>query len=199
MLRLYHASGTRSVRVLWLCYELDVKVDVQTIEFTQAYLHSDAWRAISPHGKVPVLDDGDLRLYESGAITYHLLEKFDQGLLKPDPGTAMSAQFHQWCWLAESTLLKPLGLNRSLNVKPDGAEALVAETRQKVRDCLAMIDAQLADCDYLLGKHFTAADIMMGYSLELCRHFKLLDEFSSAGRYLELIKTRGACQRAMEA
>ena len=65
MLRIYHAPGTRSVRPIWLCYELGIEVEVVTVPFTPEYLSSDEWRLISPAGKVPILVDGDLTMFES--------------------------------------------------------------------------------------------------------------------------------------
>ena len=76
VLTLYHHTGTRSVRPLWLCYELDVPVRLETPS-----ADSTGWRAVSPAGKVPVLTDGDVTLFESGAIVEHVLDRYGRGRL----------------------------------------------------------------------------------------------------------------------
>ena len=68
MLRIYHVRGTRSVRPIWLCYELDLPIEVAPIDFSPAYRNSPEWRAISPAGKVPAMTDGGMTMFESGAM-----------------------------------------------------------------------------------------------------------------------------------
>src|SRR5215472_11044451 len=104
MLRIYHVPGTRSVRPIWLCYELDLPVEVERIDFSQAFRNSPKWRAISPAGKVPALTDDGVTMFESGAMVDFILERYGEGRLRPEPGTAASALYHQWCWFSEATL-----------------------------------------------------------------------------------------------
>lgn len=200
MLKIYHVTGTRSIRPIWLCYELGLPVEIETIDFSESFRDSPPWRRISPAGKVPVMTDGDLILFESGAMVDVILERYGEGRLCPDPGAAQSALYRQWCWFAEATLLRPLGFARILRMKSDGAEVLVQEGIQKARDCLATVDQALLGRDFLLGPDFSAADIMMGCSLELLRHVGLVDDaYPNALAYLGRLKDRDACQRAMSA
>jgi glutathione S-transferase len=200
MLKIYHVRGTRSVRPLWLCYELNLPVAIEPIDFSPEFRNSPAWRSISPAGKVPAMTDGDMTMFESGAMVDYILERFGHGRLRPPPGTAESAIHHQWCWFSEATLARPLGLHRLLTSKAQGIDAVVAEAEQKARDCLHVVDQAVSDRDYLLGSQFDAADIMMGYSLELAANLKVLDDrYPSARLYLERLKSRDACKRAMSA
>ena len=68
MLTIYHAVGTRSLRVIWTCEELKVPYQVETIPFTAEYRASQEWRKMNPVGKVPVLKDDDFIMFESGAM-----------------------------------------------------------------------------------------------------------------------------------
>lgn len=200
MLKIYHAPGTRSVRPIWLCYELDLPVEIVTVDFSPAYRNTPEWRAISPAGKVPVMTDGDLAMFESGAMVDYILERYGAGRLQPAPGTAASAQYRQWCWFAEATLIRPLGLMAFFGPSLQPGEAIAAEARHKVEDCLAMVDQALAETDFLLGPAFSAADVMMGYSLFLLAKFKVLDErYPQAQAYLERLKSRDAFTRALNA
>ncbi len=198
MLKLYHVTGTRSVRPLWLCYELNLPVTVERIDFSSEYRSSPEWRAISPAGKVPILTDGAVTMFESGAMVDYILERFGHGRLRPPPGTPESAMYHQWCWFAEATLSRPLGLSLLRTGREHGIEAVLADAQTKVRDCLHVVDEALADRDYLLGDQFGAADIMMGYSLALASNFNVLDDrYPRARTYLDRLKGRDACKRAM--
>ena len=68
MYQIYHAPNTRGIRAIWLCEELNVPYEVIHIDFSPAYRATPEWRALNPVGKVPVLVDGDLTMFESGAI-----------------------------------------------------------------------------------------------------------------------------------
>lgn len=200
MLKVYHVPGTRSVRPIWLCYELDLPVEVAPVDFSPAFRNSPAWRAISPAGKVPVLTDGDLTMFESGAMVDYILERYGAGRLRPAPGTAEAALHHQWCWFSEATLLRPLGLNRLVRGKDEAQGAILADADRKARECLRMVDEALGGRDYLLGSAFGAADIMMGYALALIDSLGLLDEgYEDASRYLGRLRTRPAYARAASA
>lgn len=197
MLQIYHAPGTRSIRPIWLCFELGLEVEIISVPFTSEYLTSDKWREISPAGKLPILRDGDLTMFESGAMMDYILETYGNGLLRPPPGTPASALHQQWSWFAESTLARPLGLSRML--KGDGNE-VAAIAKAKVNECLSVVEDALTGKDYLLD-NFYSADIMMGYTLELLQRFKLLnpEQHPNTVAYLNSLKTREACRKAMAA
>ncbi len=200
MLKIYHVSGTRSVRPIWLCYELDLAFEIEPIDFSSAYRASPEWRAISPAGKVPAMADDDVTMFESGAMVDYILERYGEGRLRPAPGTVESALHHQWCWFAEATLVRPLGLNRVLKAEVDPDIQLIEEAKQKASTSLQVVEQTVVASEYLLGTEFGAADIMMGYSLNLLANVKFLDgQFPHAQAYLERLKTRDACQRAMNA
>ncbi|MEM6710607.1 MAG: glutathione S-transferase family protein [Pseudomonadota bacterium] len=195
MLTIYHVPGMRSVRPVWLCYELELEVDVELIDFSRSYRDSDAWRAISPAGKVPALVDGDLTMLESGAMVDYILERYGAGRLQPDLSYKDRAHYRQWCWFAEATLIRPLGLVRVLHTPREAASALIDEADRKLHEALALVEAALVDRDYL-QHDFTAADIMMGYSIALVE--QLLDgRYPNLTAYLGRLKSREAYQRVV--
>ena len=75
MLKIYHVPGTRSVRVIWLAEELGLSYEVIPVDFSAEYRSSSEWRALNPVGKVPVMIDGDLTLFESGAMVQVVLDR----------------------------------------------------------------------------------------------------------------------------
>ncbi|MDO9125762.1 MAG: glutathione S-transferase, partial [Parvibaculum sp.] len=109
MLKIYHAKNTRSVRIVWLCEELGIPYELQTLNFAPADLQSEAYLAIHPLGKVPAVDEDGLILNESGAITQYLLAKYGKGRLEPKHGTPEHAKFLHWFHFAEATFMGPLG------------------------------------------------------------------------------------------
>ncbi len=197
MLKIFHVPGTRSVRPVWLCFELDLSVKVEHVDFSPEYRNSKEWRAISPARKVPALIDGDLTMFESGAMVNYILERYAQGRLHPNPGTDESALFHQWCWFGEATLTRPLGLHRILRAEDDDAGALIAEAVEKAHICFDVIEEALADRDYLLGEAFSAADVMMGHSIALLETV-IGNKYPNTKNYLERMKARPAYQRVMK-
>ena len=198
MLKIYHVPGTRSVRPIWLCHELDLPIEVLTINFSKEFRDTDTWRKISPAGKVPAMQDGALTFFESGAMVDYILERYANGRLAPEPGTAESAIHHQWCWFAEATLSRPLGLHRVLRAGKEDVSVLIEDGKRKIHESLRVVEDALAGRDYLLGPEFGAADIMMGHSLGLFE--RLFDgNYPNAQAYLERLKARDAYQQVLAA
>ena len=202
-MKVYHVSGSRSVRVIWLCEELGLPCEVETIDFSPAFRATPAWRAKNPTGKVPVLDDDGFTIYESGAMVQYILTRYGNGRLQPTEGWGEGAKFLQWCWFAEATFARPLGdIMHHTVFKPEAERipAVVADARQRALVCLDAVDAAVADSAYLLGDDFMAADIMMGYTLRLAKRTGVLeDAHPHASAYFARLESRPAYQRAIAA
>ncbi len=170
MLQIYHAPMTRSLRVIWLCEELALPYEAVAVDFSPEYRATPQWRALSPTGKVPVMVDNGITMFESGAMVQHLLNCYGQGRLEPTPCTEAHAHFLQWCWFGESTLARPLG--EIVNHKrefPGNANisAVLTEMADRVEVSLHAVAGATQKSKWLIGDTFNAADIMVGYSLHL--------------------------------
>jgi len=200
MLNIYHVKGTRSVRVIWLCEELGLPYEVTAINFSPEFRNSAEWRRLSPTGKVPVMTDGDLTMYESGAMVQYVLDRYGQGRLMPEPGSADSALYHQWCWFAEATFARPLGeiVNHNrIAAEADRVQFVLDDCRARARTCLDAVEAAVSDGEYLVAGEFSAADIMMGYSLMLAKNLGVLTaDHPNAAAYYERLASRPAFQAA---
>ena len=198
-IRIFHVKGTRSIRVIWLCEELDVPYETVPVDFSPEYRNSDEWRALSPTGKVPAMTDGDMTMFESGAMVQYVLEKYGDGRLQPELGSNEGAIFLQWCWFAEATLARPLGdmvHHRILKPQAERLPEMVIDGEKRARDCLEVVNAALLDREYLVGD-YSAADIMMGYSLMLAQRMQVLDDqYPSLRTYFEKLQARPAYQVA---
>ena len=203
MLTIYHVKGTRAVRVIWLCEERGIPYKIEVIDFSPAFRNSPEWRSKSPTGKVPAMTDGDLTMFESGAMVEYLLERHGDGGLLPELGTADRALCRQWSWFAEATFARPLGEIVNHNrVAPEGrlVDFVIEDCKARARTCIAAIEDVVAHADYLVGKTFTVADIMTGYSLLLATNFGVLsDDFPHTQAYFERLSQRPAFQVARDA
>ena len=204
MIRIYHAKGTRSVRNIWLCEELGLPYEAVAIDFSPAYRQSPDWRAMHPQGKVPVMTDGGVTIFESCAINQYLLDRYGEGRLQPPPGTTEAARYQQWCWFAESSFARPLGdwvHHERLRPPEQRIPGVVADARLRAEPCLAATDGHLESNAYLLGNEFTNADIIMAWTLMVAKLLGLLTEASApaAWRYMADLESRSGYQVAMAA
>jgi glutathione S-transferase len=193
--------GTRSVRVVWLCEELGLDHERVLVDFSPEYRDSAEWRRLNPVGKVPAMTDGDLVLFESGAMVEHILDRYGEGRLRPPPGSASHALYLQWSWFAEATFARPLGeiVNHRRVFGDEASAGVLEEMRDRARICLRAIDDALEGRDYLVGGEFTAADIMMGYSVFLAKRVGAMDEgeFPNVSAYFARLRARPAFASAM--
>jgi glutathione S-transferase len=202
-IKLYHCSRARSVRIVWLLEELGLPYEIETLRFTPESLQSAAYLKVHPLGKVPALQDGDLTLFESGAILEYLLEKYGAGRLAPAVGSPARGTFLQWVHFAEATVMPPItDLAAHTMFKPasERIPAVVADAQGRAATVLGVLEPALAGKPYLLGAEFSAADIMMGYSLLLLKWFGLLTpQYPNLVAYLERLEQRPALQKALGA
>ena len=200
MIKLYHAPKTRSVRVLWLLEELGLPYDLVTMPFTQETLKSPGFLRVNPCGRLPAIEDGDVAMFESGAIVEYVLERYGEGRLAPPPGTAPRARYLQWLHFGEATLLPPLGDIAQHTLFRPAAEripAVAEDGRRRTAATLDVLEQALAGTPYLCGEAFTAADIMVGYGVALTRLLGVLDaRHPQVAGYLGRLEARPAMQKA---
>jgi len=201
MLTVYHAPRTRSVRVLWLLEELGEPYETRLVEFKpprEGFFSQD-----TPLGKLPVIEDEGVAICESGAIVEYILERYGRGRLAPAVGDPGRGPFLQWCHYAESTLYPPIGSLIWHHFYRGDAVAVpqvVEDLAGRAASALAFAEKHFGDGDYLLGDEFSAADIMMGFTLNTGRFAGVLDASSpKLLAYLERIETRPAYERASTA
>jgi glutathione S-transferase len=183
--------------VRWLLEELGLPYRLETHRFPD--LRRPEYLALHPLGKVPVLVDGDLVLYESGAILQHLLERYGEGRFEPKRGSGERSLFWQWFHYAEASVTPPLGMIvRHTMLLPEAQRlpAVAAEARTHAANVLAPVERALAGRSWLLTEP-SAADVMMGYSVRLASLLGVVGEATpSLAAYLARCAERPAYQRA---
>jgi glutathione S-transferase len=198
MIVLYHSPLTRSVRVRWLLEELALPHELVRVDFLPPAKEFFAQK--TPTGKLPTLEDGDVVMCESGAIVEYILESYGDGRLAPAPGTPERAAFLQWLHFAESTAFPPLGIVAWLTRyrgEGDQFADLLADARGRAANGFAFLERALGDDAYLLGQEFSAADIMLGFTLVAGRILGVLDDrFPKLAAYTARLEARPALERA---
>jgi len=166
MLKIYHSPGTRGFRVMWVLEELGVPYEIQPVDFSAEYRRTPEWRAMHPVSKVPVMDDGALRMHESCAMIQYVLARHGEGRLQPAADEPAYAHFLQWLWFSESTFQRPLGeiTNHRREFNPE-LPAVVAEMKGRATQCVEALDQALEGRPYLTGDTMTAADLSNCYVL----------------------------------
>ena len=108
MLKLHFAPNSRAGRIVWLLEELELPYEINKMAFHPKDLKSDEHRERHPLGRVPVLDDGDIRIYESGAIVEYVLERHKNGGLKPAVDSSDYPDYLQWFHYCEGMVMPPV-------------------------------------------------------------------------------------------
>lgn len=186
----------RDTRVRWALEEVGQPYAVRLVSF-QA-MKEPAHMALHPFGQIPTYEDGDLRLFETGAIVFHIAERH-AGLL-PDDAKAR-ARAITWMFAALSTMEPPileLTTARFFEGDKPWAAQRIPLVEDRVRIRLDQLTRRLGDADWLDGA-FSAGDLMMASVLLRSRSSGLLDEYPNLAAYLARAEARPAYRRAFEA
>ncbi|MBA2589766.1 MAG: glutathione S-transferase family protein [Alphaproteobacteria bacterium] len=186
----------RDMQVRWALEEVCQPYDVRLVSFKE--MKQPAHLALQPFGQIPTYEDGDLVLFESGAIVLHIAQTHD-GLLPKDANAR--ARAIAWMFDAHSTIEPPivdLDIAEMLeDDKPWGKERLPL-VEDRIRGRLKPLSVRLGDADWLDGD-FSAGDLLMIGVLRRLAGSGILEEFPNLAAYVARGEARPAFQRAFEA
>lgn len=200
MIKLFHAKGSRSVRIIWLFEELELDYELTPLE--RGKPNPDFVEA-SPFAKIPAIKDGDLLLSESVAIVQYILMKYGQGRLQPATDSNEYAYFLHWLNFGESTLILPIVeilKNTMFRSEEHRHPYTVESAKESFTKLLKTMDPMLSQQDFLVGNEFTAADIINGYTLRLASNIGLLNGAEGTKNvcvYYNRLEEREAFQKAI--
>ena len=202
MLTVHHLGKSQSERIVWLCEELEIPYQLRCYARDPVtVLAPPDYKALHPIGSAPVIVDGDIVLAESGAIVEYITAKYGNGRLTLGAADPDFAAFLYWFHFANGTLQAHLGRLMILNrLKLANDHPILMAARARVDRAFDLVEARTREAEYLAGKDFTTADIMMGFSLTTMRYFQPYDLKRCPGiiAYLARIGARPAYRRAME-
>ncbi len=186
----------RDTRVRWALEEVGQPYEVRLVSFRAK--KEPAHLRLHPFGLIPTYEEGDLVLFETGAIVLHIAEQ--RAGLFPDDADAR-ARAITWMFAALNTVEPPileLVTARFAEGEEPWAKERLPLVKDRIRDRLGQLSARLGDADWLDGD-FSAGDLMMVSVLLRLRASGLLDEFPKLAAYVARGEARPAYERAFAA
>ena len=200
MLKLHFAPNSRAQRTLWLLEELGLPYELNKMSFSPKDLKSDEHRARHPLGRVPVLEDGDVTIFESGAITEYILERHKNGGLKPAVDDPRWPAYQQWFHYCEGMVMPPVNtivVHTLLLPKERQDETVKGQAMRLLTKAWEPVNEALEGKDYLIGD-FSAADTMLGHAAFMSAMLGCVpEEMTNLHAYIKRISERPAFQKAM--
>ncbi|RCW81702.1 glutathione S-transferase family protein [Paracoccus lutimaris] len=179
----------RDLRPRWACEEAGLHYAIDT---TSVREKTPAHFARQPFGQVPILRDGDLSVFESGAILLYLGERSD-ALLPREPGPRAETQ--QWLIASLNTLepvVMALALARIFDKDAQAAERALPRLQERLRQ----LEGVMAGRDFIAAGRFTIADIMLTEVLRIAASLGVLADYPALTAYVARMMARPAFQRA---
>jgi glutathione S-transferase len=214
MITVHHLENSRSQRVLWLLEELGLDYRIKRYERDpQTMLAPDSLKEVHPLGKSPVIEVDDRRVAETGAIVEYLVDRYDDGKLRPPKGTDERLAYTYWLHFAEGSMMPLLLLGLVLDKQGQSPVPMILRPAGKLlgggvklKFLTPRLDAQLGyiedtlgESDWFAGDEFTAADIQMSFPLEaLDTRFGTGKTYPKIGAWLKRIHARAAYVAALE-
>ena len=186
----------RDMRVRWALEEVGQPYDVRLVSFTA--MKEPAHLALHPFGQIPTYEEGELVLFESAAIVFHIAETH-AGLLPADANAR--ARAITWMFAALNTVEPPI-LDLQIAKFVEGDKSWSKErlplVQGRIRDRLGQLSVRLGDGEWLDGA-FSAGDLMMVEVVIRLRSSGLLDEYPNLAAYVARGEARPAYRRAFDA
>ena len=204
MLTLHYFPSNASMTPHMLLEELGVPYELTLVDRTRQAHQSPEYLKLNPNGKIPVLVDGELVLYETAAICLHLADTHPQAGLAPALGTPQRAHFYKWLMWLTNTLQAEMPLYfyaERWADGPEGAAQVKVHAETRIATMVDQLEAELArhGGPWLLGERFSLLD---PYTLMLCRWTRGMARpartLPRLGDYLQRVLARPAVERAFK-
>jgi glutathione S-transferase len=201
-MKIHHAPNSRSVRALWLFNELNLPYELVVYPLGDKSMRTPEYLKVHPMGRVPALEDGELTIFESGAIVQYVLEKYGNGKMLPTTSSPNYPNYLQWLHYAEGMIMPQINIivvetiflpeERRNQTNVDRATKLL--TRM-----LTAIDLHMQDREFLAGE-FSGADIMTGHACIVSGRLGAdISDKPNVSAYIERLEARPALKTAWTA
>ncbi len=198
-MKLYFAPDSRAVRIAWLLEELGLEYELERFKLGDRAMREETYRKVHPIGRVPALEDGDVHLFESGAIVEYLLARHGNGQLRPATDSADFPDYLQWLHYCEGMIMPQINviMVETVFLPPERmSETHVKRARKLLDQMLSAVDAHLANRTFLAGA-FSAADVMTGHAvISAARLGADMSALPNLPPYIARLESRAAYQRA---
>src|SRR5258708_1557704 len=192
-MKLYFAPRTPATRARWMLEELGVPYELVTVDLSAKENREPGYLRVHPLGRVPVLVDGDMTVFESIAICMYLADKCSERGLAPPAASPLRAPYYQWLLFCASTIEPAIG--RWSQHGGDIAEAEREKARARFAEAAEVLTRALATGEHMLGDRFSTVDVIVGSNLNWARRVGLLDGRDVLSGYLDRLLARPAARR----
>lgn len=192
---LYFSLYSRSFTACWMLEEIGMPYAIRAIDLRKRQHKSPDFLQINPMGKVPTLTDGAVTVSESPAICIYLADRYSQGKLAPPLDDDKRGSYLRWMIFSTAVFEPAVYL-------PDDDDPAAASGRGWGRrtDVITVLDQTLSTQRWLLGEHFSAADVMLGSLLSIALFNRRIgDPPHSLVAYDQRLAVRPAYRRAADA
>ncbi|MCG8694739.1 MAG: glutathione S-transferase family protein [Minwuiales bacterium] len=201
-MKVYYAPNTRAVRIVWLLEELGLDYELERFKLGDKSMREPGYLAVHPMGRVPALEDGDVRIFESGAIVEYVLARHGDDRLKPATDSPDYPSYLQWLHYAEGMIMPPVNtiVVETILLPPERRNQGNADRAVKLLGrMLSAVETRLEGREFLAGD-FSGADIMTGHACIVAARLGAdIADKPNVAAYIERLQARPALQKAWEA
>ena len=200
-MKLYGYPRTRATRATWALEEANALYDYVLVDLPGGEARQPAFRALNPAGKLPVLVDDELVLTESAAICTYVADQHPGLRLVPEIGCRQRARYNQWCFFVLTELEQPLWtISKHTMALPEALRvpAVLDTARKEFEVAAELLDRGLGEREFLVGDHFSMADILAAHTLSWARGAGLPLGSERLQAYQKRMTARPALARARQ-
>ena len=196
---LHYAANSRAVRVAWLLEELEIRYDIKKYSLGDKEMRLPEYLKINPLGRVPVLQDKDIVISESGAIIQYLLAKYAENQFAPKIQHETFSSYLQWFHFAEGMIMPQMNIIvvETIFLPPERRnETNLKRATKLLSKMLKAVESHMSDREYLAGE-LSGADMMTGHAIIMSE--KLGIDFTDKPNlkaYTKRLMKRPALQKA---
>jgi glutathione S-transferase len=190
---LYHSPASRAFTAYWMLEELGVPFSVKTIDIRKGEQKEPAYLKLNPAGKVPTLTDGEVVVSENPAIAIYLADRYGYGTLAPKIDEPDRGPYLKWM-VFSTAVVDPVATLHEQKIDLPGFNFSFGAFDDMVR----VLTGVLKDREYLLGRRFSAADVVLGGTLSRLLYQKVLPQEPVLLDYNSRLTAREAFHRAAD-
>jgi len=202
-MKLHHAPGSRSTRIVWLLEELGLPYDIQFHKLGDRAMRSAEYLKVHPMGRVPALEDNGVVIHESGAIVEYILTRYGAGRMLPDVNSPRYAQYLQWLHYSEGMMMPQVNviMVETVFLPPERRnEVNVDRATKLLTRSLDALELQLENGQEFLAGEFSGADIMTGHACIAAKRLNAdMSEKPNVAAYVDRLTSRTAYKKALQA
>lgn len=194
MINIYGPVKSSASRCYWALEEVGQEYTTIPVDMQNKEHKSESFLQMNPNGKIPVMDDNGTIVWESFAINHYLAETYKPELLGSTPEAR--AHVRQWDAWTITSIMHPFYILMDHAWGKIKQDPVLEHAKEELAQALGIIDAHMAKQPYLVGDHFTIADLNLASILANLRFLQMdLESYPNAKRYVELCTSRPAYQK----